>query len=378
MSWLLVIHTIGNINHRQAVIQLPIKTGSQYIQSVNSLRPKVIYRGKQITGDLSEHIAFRGLMSSQASLYDLQCQESCLDKMTYPSPISAEPVGLSFLQPKTKHDLETRRIMMSIWAKHHHGFLGRSPDYMNTGIMAYYSVADLLSEHNPEFSNNLKEYYVYCREHDVTLSHAFAQPTASRTSILYDSFEDSIGAKVHEFNQDGMIVSGVFLLATQGVTSEEIFIFPTPVPSYDDKGSQYTFAFSVPNNLPGIQFVCRESYVAGDSSYDYPLTSRFEEMDTLVIFDHVLVPRNRISLYGDHRVAELLRVESQFNAHVSHQVLCRYIAKTEFFLGLVELIEKLNGPTSRPLYEQVAEITIILEVLKSFLVSAEINASTDR
>lgn len=357
---------------------MPIKNGRQYIESLSRLKPNVRLRGNTLKENVSEHDAFRGLVLSQAALYDIQCQENYHEKMTYPSPSSGEPVGLSFLQPKTKEDLEKRRVMMSIWAKHHHGFLGRSPDYMNTAMMAYYSAADVLTELNPEFADNLKRYYVYCRENDITLSHAFAQPSACRLSIMYDSFEESIGAKVHEFNQNGMVVSGAFLLATQGVTSEEIFIFPTPVPSYDENCSPYTFAFAVPNNLPGIQFVCRESYVMGDSSFDYPLSSRFEEMDTLVLFDHVLVPRNRIFLYGDHTIAQKFAEESQFHAHVSHQVLCRYIAKTEFFLGLVELMEKLNGTATTPMYEQTAEIMTILEVLKSFLLKAEMHASADR
>lgn len=357
---------------------MPIKSGQQYIESINRLNPNVVFRGAQVTGNISDHEAFRGLILSQASLYDIQGQAEYLDKMTYPSPLSGEPVGLSFLQPKTREDLERRRTMMSIWAKCHHGFLGRSPDYMNTAIMAYFSAADVLAAASAEFADNLKQYYVYCRENDVTLSHAFVQPTASRLSILNDSVEDSIGAKVHEINKDGMVVSGAFLLATQGVTAEEILIFPPSVPSYDNKENPYTFAFAVPNNLPGVQFICRESYVMGDSTYDYPLSSRFEEMDTLVIFDHVLVPRNRIFLYGDYGIADQFARANQFHAHVSHQVLCRHIAKTEFFLGLVELIEKLNGPTAHPMYEQVAEITTSLEILKSLLISAEMNATADK
>ena len=113
---------------------------------------------------------------------------------------------------------------MSLWADYHHGFLGRSPDYMNTVLMAYYSAADILSELNPEYSDNLRNYFEYCREHDVTLTHAFLQPVAGRVSMLYDSFEDSIGAKVNEYNKDGMVVSGAFLLATcEGVTARGNF-----------------------------------------------------------------------------------------------------------------------------------------------------------
>ena len=116
----------------------------------------------------------------------------------------------------------------------------------------------------------------------------------------------------------------------------------------------------------------------GDSLLDYPLSSRFEEMDTLVIFDHVFIPRDRIFLYGDANIAQQFSQESQFRTHVSHSTLCRYIAKTQFFLGLVEYMQHLDGSCSNTMNEQVTEIITIMEILKSLLISSEVNASPDR
>ncbi|WP_029422872.1 4-hydroxyphenylacetate 3-hydroxylase family protein [Alicyclobacillus macrosporangiidus] len=356
---------------------MPIKNGEQYRQSINRLKPNVVFRGNPVTGDISEHPAFRGLIATQSMLYDMQGQDEYIDRMTYPSPLMKEPVGLSFLPPKTRSDLKRRRVMMSLWADRHHGYLGRSPDYMNTALMAYFSAADLLAELNPEYADNLKNYYVYCRELDITLSHAFIQPIASRISMFRDEFEDSIAAKVHEYNKNGLVVSGAFLLATQGVTSEEILIFPTPTPSFGED-NPYTFAFAIPSNSPGLTFLCRESYVQGDSIYDYPLSSRFEEMDTLVLCDHVQVPRDRVFLYGDAGLAHAFIAESQFHAHVSHQILCRYIAKTKFFLGLVEYLVKSYALDSPAVREQVCEIITVLEILESMMTQAENKAAKNR
>ncbi|WP_028563736.1 4-hydroxyphenylacetate 3-hydroxylase family protein [Paenibacillus pinihumi] len=356
---------------------MAIKDGEQYLRSINQLKPSVIFKGEPLTGDISEHFAFRGLLSTQASLYDMQGQEEYIDSMTYLSPHSSEPVGLSFILPKTKKDLKRRRAMMSLWASRHYGFLGRSPDYMNIALMAYVSAADVISPSNPEHAENLKNYYMYCREHDITLSHAFIQPAGTRLSALTDSFEDSIAAKVHEYNQDGMIVSGAFFLATQAATSEEILIYPPPTLQLDEH-NPFTFAFAIPINTPGVTLVCRESYVHGDSTYDYPLSSRFEEMDTLVICDQVQVPRDRIFLYGNASVAHELAQESQFHAQVSHQTLCRYIAKTEFFLGTAENLAKLVDLHSDTMNEQISEIIVALEILKSLLVQAEEKAKKNK
>ncbi|MBJ6361220.1 4-hydroxyphenylacetate 3-hydroxylase N-terminal domain-containing protein [Paenibacillus sp. GCM10012307] len=356
---------------------MPIKNGEQFLRSINRLKPSVIYKGEYVTGNLSEHFAFSGLLSMQASLYDMQGEENYMDKMTYLSPHSSEPVGLSFIFPKTKNDLRRRRTMTSLWASRHHGFLGRAPDYMNIALAAYASAADVLQPFNPEFADNLKNYYVYCREHDISLSHAFVQPAGTRLSAVTDSFEDSIAAKVHEFNSDGMIVSGAFLLATRAVTSEEILIYPPPVLTLEEE-NPFTFAFAIPIDSPGLTLVCRESYVQGDSAYDFPLSSQFEEMDTLVLCDHVKVPRDRIFLYGSAQAANELAYESQFHAQVSHQTISRYIAKTEFFLGTAENLARLADADSDILNQHISDIIVILEILKSLLLKAEVKAKKNR
>ena len=61
--------------------------------------------------------------------------------MTFFLPDKEEPIGLSYLQPKTKEDLKRRRKMMEHWARHTHGMMGRSPDYMNTAVMSFASSA---------------------------------------------------------------------------------------------------------------------------------------------------------------------------------------------------------------------------------------------
>ena len=59
-------------------------------------------------------------------------------------------------------------------------------------------------------------------------SHAFIQPHASKISGQIDATEDAIAAKVVEHNEDGLIITGAFMMATQGATCDEIFVYPSP------------------------------------------------------------------------------------------------------------------------------------------------------
>jgi 4-hydroxyphenylacetate 3-monooxygenase len=56
-------------------------------------------------------------------------------------------------------------------------------------------------------------------------------------------------------------------------------------------------------DTPGVKLFCRPSYsmtaeVMG-SPFDYPLSSRFDENDSILVFDKVLVPWENIFIYGD-------------------------------------------------------------------------------
>ncbi|MEK5493500.1 4-hydroxyphenylacetate 3-hydroxylase N-terminal domain-containing protein [Paenibacillus sp. FSL R7-0297] len=357
---------------------MPVKTGNQYIERIDRQNINIFYKGKRIEGPLSKHPAFQGLIQTQAEMYNMQGDERYLTLMTYPSPATGEPVGLSFLPPRNAEDLQRRRKMIELWSNRHHGFLGRSPDYMNTAIMSLFTAADILEDLNPKYAENLRNYYAYCRDHDITLSHAFIQPQASKISGLIDGTEDSIAAKVVEINEEGMFVTGAFMMATQGATCDEMLVFPTPSPSFLYDDNPFAFAFAVPNNLPGMTFFCRES-CAASSAYDYPLSSRYEEMDILVIFDRVLIPHDRIFYYGDEKYCTLLFGESHFHTHMAHQIITRYIAKTEFFLGVLEnLAEEQNASLESYTILPISKVISYLETFKALRLASEIGASSDR
>jgi 4-hydroxyphenylacetate 3-monooxygenase len=244
--------------------------------------------------------------------------------------------------------------------------------------MSLFTAADILEEHHPQYADNLRKYYAYCRDHDITLSHAFIQPYASNLSGQIDEAEEAIAAKVVEVTTEGMVISGAFMMSTQGATCEEMLVFPTPPPALFAEENPFAFAFAVPSDLPGMSFICRESYAA-PSSYDHPLSSRYEEMDTLVIFDRVLVPHERIFYYGDETYGYRLFGESHFHTHMAHQITTRYIAKTEFFLGLLEtLADEQNIGLEPHIVQQVSRIITFLETFKALRLASEAGAVQDQ
>jgi 4-hydroxyphenylacetate 3-monooxygenase len=358
---------------------MPAKTGKQYIERVDNAQANVWIDGKQVKGKISEHPAFKGVMKSQAALYDMQFEKGKSDYMTYTSPTTGDKVGTSFLQPQTKEDLEKRRMMMREWALFNGGMMGRSPDYINAGMMAYGSAADMFGVQDPMFARNMRNYYEYCRENDISLTHTLILPQVNRAVNAAKLPDPYIAARIVEKRDEGVVIRGARLLATQGGITDEIMVFPSTLLKQTEEDNPYAFAFSIPNNTPGLKFICRESFDYGKSAFDHPLGSRFEEMDTIVVFNDVVVPWDRVFALENADICNRAYVESNAQVHMTHQVVCKNIAKTEFVLGILQLmVETINIGQFQHVHEKMSEVIIVLEIMKSLVIAAETNAKIDK
>ena len=137
--------------------------------------------GEKLSTELSRHPAFRAVTRSIVHLYDMQHDPELSAQMTYVSPTSGEKVGMSFLQPKSEEDLRKRHRMMKIWADYSGGMLGRTPDYLNSDLMAIASASKFFGRKDPRFGENVQRYYEYVRENDLLLTHTLIHPQANRS-----------------------------------------------------------------------------------------------------------------------------------------------------------------------------------------------------
>jgi 4-hydroxyphenylacetate 3-monooxygenase len=349
--------------------------GKDFIDRLNQMGTEIWYDGKKVEGNLCEHPAFKGLLHTKASLYDLQKEQKLKEEMTFFLPGKEDPIGLSYLQPKTKEDLKRRRKMMEHWAQHTHGMMGRSPDYMNTVIMSFASSAPLLHGRENCFPENIQALYERAMEQDLSFTHTFITPQVNRSQVNLGFSEEPISAKVIDKNEKGIVIKGARPLATQGGLTDEVLVFTAPRLFFDP---DQAFAFSIPSNTKGLKFICRESFVGGESFFNHPLSSRYEEMDSLVVFDNVLVPWDRVFFYDNVEAATDFIIQSSFHHFAYHQVVIRQVVKTEFILGLAQLlVETINVSEFQHIQEKLSEIIISLETMKALLEKSENNAELD-
>ena len=350
------------------------RRGAQVLERLRTRPPTIWYRG-ELVRDVTTHPALRGGVNTLAQLYDIQWEHA--DTTLFDSPTSGRKVARSFMLPKTIEELRSISAAMKVWEDHTHGMMGRVPDYINRAMSGYAAGAPYLSEADPRFGANAVRYHEYLRENDLCLTHTLIPPQANRSVNSARQADPFLAARVKEETDAGIVIRGCRMLATLPI-SDEIMVFPSTLLKNPEEDAPYAFGFSIPNDTPGLRFICRESVDYGRSHYAHPLGSRFEEMDAVVIFDDVHVPWERVMIYRDVQRCNQAYARTGAVVHMTHQVVVKNIAKTEFMLGLAHLlVDSIAAEGFQHIHEKLAELWVNMETMKAFLRAAEADAQLD-
>jgi 4-hydroxyphenylacetate 3-monooxygenase len=352
------------------------RSGSEFLERRSAARVHVEIQGETLTGGVADHPAFRNVIRSYAELYDMQHDPAYRDVLTYPSPTSGEPVGTSFLVPRTPEDLVKRRQAAKLWADRSFGMLGRTGDYLNSALMALASAQDWFAQADPAFGENIRRYYEKVREEDLLCTHTLVPPQANRAVTASQQAGGSLMAHIVKEDDNGIVLRGARLLATIGPFADELLVFPSTVLRNSPEDSQYSFACAISNDTPGLRYLAREPLDYGRPAHDHPLGSRFEESDAVVVFDDVHVPYERCFSLGDPELCNGFYTRTSAVVHMTHQVLTRTTAKTEYILGLVSLLTEAIGIEQfQHVQADVAEVITTLETQRALLRAAEADAT---
>jgi 4-hydroxyphenylacetate 3-monooxygenase len=351
------------------------RSGRQFLERLAAARVHVEIQGETVTGGLADHPAFRNVIRSYADLYDMQHDPAYRDVLTYPSPATGHAVATSFLTPHTQEDLQKRRQAFKLWADRSLGMLGRTPDYLNSALMALASAAGWFAQSNTAFGENIRRYYETVREDDLLCTHTLVPPQANRAVAASQQAGGSLMAHVVSEDDNGVVIRGARLLATIGPFADELLVFPSTVLRNTPEDKQYSFACAIPNDSPGLRYIAREPLDYGRPRPDHPLGSRFEESDAVVVFDDVHVPYERVFVLGDPELCNGFYARTSAVVHMTHQVIARTTAKTEYVLGLVSLLTEAIGIEQfQHVQADIAEVIATLETLRAFTRAAEADA----
>src|SRR4029453_10246465 len=176
---------------------------------------------------------------------------------------------------------------------------------------------------------------------------------------------------------EGIVLRGAQMLGTGSGMSDYVFV--TVILPLKPGDEDYAISCVVPNSAPGLKFYPRRPSALGVSSvFDYPLSSRFDESDSLVVFDDVFVPWEDVFIFKNIELTA-----GQFSVTAAHvlgntQSHIRSWPKLQFLLALVKRCMDLSGRSvTSDTVAQLGDLATRVSLVEGMILGAETAATPD-
>jgi 4-hydroxyphenylacetate 3-monooxygenase len=316
-----------------------LKTGQEYLEGLRDGRR--VYVGGELVDDVTRHPAFRNAARSFAMLYDNKRAPENIDVTSYEE--DGERYSTWYLQPKSKDDLKKRMETHRRVAQWTHGLIGRSPDHVSSFVAGLAMRPDLFDGNRKGFGDNLVNYYKFMRKNDICATYTVLPPQGARKPELYQREGMKIPTlRVVEERDDGIVINGMKMLGTSAVFADETWVGNLlPLGPGQEKES---VTCAVPLNAEGVSMWARkpfEKYAV--SEFDNPLAYRFDETDSMVIFENVFVPWERVFTMDDVDLSREIYLKTPAHAMGNHQSNIRFMEKLKLIVGLANRVARMNS-----------------------------------
>lgn len=343
------------------------RTSGEYLASLKDGRT-VLLDGERAE-PVSEHPAFAPIATRIGELFEIVRSE--------PDLMQDGGVNRLFTVPRSREDLALRRQAIERWASHSHGWIGRGPDHVGSFLTAFAAHPEVFTGRDGQCADNVTAFHRRLLTEDLYVSYAIIPPQFSRATTAHAWEGDLIQVGVVDESPDGLVVRGAQMLATGGAVSDEILISCIKPLTPDDE--RFALSFVLPLNTPGMKLICRRAYApSAPSGFDYPLTSRYDETDALVVFDDVLVPWDRV--FVDRSVVGVRQQFFDTGAHVlgNWQAQIRLMVKLRFLAGLAYRVAQVNEVDKLPaVQERLGELASLAAGVESAVIASEHLAAPD-
>jgi len=352
---------------------VPVRTGKQYIEGLKKHPRDVWVNGKRVD-DVTTFPAFRRPLERIAHLYDMQHDPAFADVLTH--RVDGETAGTSYLTPRSHADLVKRRKAFRLWAEATLGMMGRSPDFLNCTLAAFADALDVFERGGKQFAENVLRYYEYARSNDLMLTHALVPPQNDRSKGPGGQTDPFLHLGVVRETAEGLILRGARMLATLGPLADEVLVYNHP--GLTPQEGAHATVFAIPVDTPGLRQVCRPPYDRGDlDAMEHPLASQLEECDSLLIFNDVLVPWDRVFTYKNVELSNALYPDTNLRQWTGHQTAVRAQVKLEFVTGIaMEMARSVKTDVHLHIQEMLGECINYIEIVKSCIARAEFECET--
>jgi 4-hydroxyphenylacetate 3-monooxygenase len=344
---------------------MSLMTGAAYKESLRDQR-RVWIDGERVD-DVTRHAAFRGMIDAVAQIYDLQHDPRHAELLTF--DLGGGQRGSRFYQPpRSQDDLAMRRRMTLTVLDQVSPVLDRFGDETVTPLFVMSDRRALLDRYDVRYGANVERWLAHLQATNLFMTSGNTDMKGDRSKSPHQQDDPDVYLRVVKERDDGIVIRGA-KFETGAAYAHVAFVKPT-VGNWIEANRDFAVACIVPLNAPGIRHICRAPLVREADAFERPLSSRFDEIDTLIVFDDVLVPWENVIFSRAPELASLIRAD--LTRWSGHAFLVRSFVKADLFVGAALLVSEHSRAIAIPqVRDKIVQLMAFRETLNAFLLAAE-------
>ena len=342
-----------------------LRTGDEYRESIRDDR-EVWMNGERIK-DVPSHPAFKPIVDVRARIYDMAHEERYRDVMSYVDETTNESNCIGYKLPHSQDDWHAKRAAVDAVMDDIGGVVIRMGDETAGEMWSLFDGRDVLDEVDPRFSANIESHIQHVLHSDTFHVSANTDPKGDRSKRPQDQDPDMLLHMVKETDA-GIIVRGA-KYETAAAYSNQAFVKPTIANWGDAELSDYALGFICPMNAEGLKHICRTGFAGRAPIEDYPLSNRFDEIDTLLVFDNVLIPWEDVLFFRHTRAASYIR--ASLHRYSAMAFVHRILRVADMLIGAALFNVRQTGlEKQQAVREKLATLACYRETIDAHLIAA--------
>lgn len=353
-----------------------LMTGAEYRESLRDGRQ--VWIGGEKVANVAEHPAFMPMIDAVARIYDLHHDPAHREVMTFALPEGGR--GSRFYKiPETREDLILRRQMTSTVLRLVCSTMDRFGDETVSPLFVIEDRRDLFDRFDPRYAVNGMNWLRRLQRDNLFMTSGNTDPKGDRSKQPFEQDDPDLYLRVVRETDAGIVISGA-KFETGAPYAHVAFIKPT-VGSWVEANRDYAVSCIVRLNSPGVSHICRMPLTRGGAGFadaiDHPISAQFDEIDTLITFDNVLVPWDDVIFSRKPELAALMR--SEFARWAAQGYLTRCLAKADLLVGTALLIAEQSGTIGIPaIRSHISQLMVFKQTIEAFLIASETACETTR
>lgn len=270
---------------RTVSVLMALRTSDEFREGLRDGR-RVIYRG-EIVADVVTEPELRPAVDHSAICYDVSYDPELRDLAV--DVEAGEEFSAYFRLPRSVADLQHRGRLIETTARLAGGIIVLK----EVGSDALFALLRTLE--GPGLQR-ARAYYEACRRDDLALAVAQTDVKGDRSLAPHEQADPDLYLHVVDEDTDTITVRGAKVHTSFTPNADELIVLPTR--AMRPESNDYAVSFAIPVDTPGLTLYA-SSYSAGDAGrneFEFPLSSRHKMLETLTVFDDVVVPKDRVFL----------------------------------------------------------------------------------